>query len=72
MGVVYKWFVEDELGLSSLTCTLNQVNKALKKESFDDLIIEGFNLYTLVNSLGDGKKKQWQPKENPESLEAVL
>ena len=75
---MYKGFVEDTLKLNPSTCTLNQVNSALRETSFDGEVVEGFNLYTLVNSLADaqaqtgGKKKSWRPVENPDSPEVMF
>jgi len=49
---VYEAFVTGALKLN-LTASLSTVNAALKKDSFDGAVIEGFDIFILVNQLAD-------------------
>ena len=51
MKTLYKEFV-DELGLPE-NSTLDRVISSLKSDSFDGQISEGFDIYNLLNQLGD-------------------
>lgn len=51
MKTLYKEFI-DELGLPE-NSTLERVLLSLKSDSFDGQISEGFDIYNLLNQLGD-------------------
>jgi hypothetical protein len=53
MYEVFSWFVSDSLALQPTETSLTEINNALKKDSFEGGIEEGFNLYILISKISD-------------------
>jgi hypothetical protein len=51
MGDIYDRFIREDLKLNPESATLAQVKGALRKDSFKEKIIEGFDIYCLINQL---------------------
>jgi len=51
MGDIYDRFIREDLKLNPESATLTQVKGALRKDSFKEKIIEGFDIYCLINQL---------------------
>lgn len=50
MSIIFDTFIVDDLGLPAET-SVEQVNKSLRRDSFLGNIIEGFDIFTLINQL---------------------
>ena len=50
MESVYYQFLEEELGIPA-DSTEARVQKALQRDSFDSCIMEGFDIFSLLNQL---------------------
>ena len=53
MTEIYKEFIKKKLKIKSDRPSLEQIDKALKIDSFDCFVQEGFDLFNLVNILAD-------------------
>jgi len=51
MDGIYDRFIREDLNLNPETASLTQVKNALRKDSFKEKIIEGFDIYCLINQL---------------------
>ena len=49
MDMIYDRFISEDLGLNPDTATLSQIKTALRKDSFKGNIIEGFDIFCLIN-----------------------
>ena len=49
MNIIYERFVSEDLKLNPDTATLSQIKDALRKDSFKGNIIEGFDIFCLIN-----------------------
>ena len=79
MDLIYNKFVKEKLGLDPTTASLNHVTNNLQKDSFDDSINEGFELYILIklllvdndpNAIRKYKEFEAQlpPEDDPDSI----
>jgi hypothetical protein len=51
MEAIFEAFVSDDLGLNPESASLQQITAALNKNSFNGPVVEGFNIYCLINQL---------------------
>ena len=83
MNSIYEKFVKEKLGLNPKKASLLKVTKNLANDSFDDSIIEGFELYILIKVLmEDGNQEamkkyqefeaQMPPENSPDSIHKSL
>jgi chemotaxis response regulator CheB len=49
MTQIYEDFLTEGLGLNPEVITLDQVQMSMNKESFTGNIMEGFNIFCLIN-----------------------